>query len=482
MIKLISQSGRAAYGVCEYLIDFENELQQIPNWCSIGSTVIVVETGKKYIKTSVGEWIIDPESVGGSGGNGSIQSDWNQNDESANDHIKNRPFYEIPEEVVIVSDYTFTDNDVFTSSEITSGLYAGLIEYRFSCNQETKPEVYANILKAPIVIDAYYRVTINDEVYEVQAYQESNGKHLDGYYTGVLEFYCPFSLSWWDKGSFNFAYCGEHKPTYLKVEQIVSNTVINTVDDKFIPDTIARISDVTNLSTKVDALSSEAYQSDWLEDNATSSTYIKNRPFYESKKKITAIDYHFAEDDSFSVSTTINVKEFLGQPFYFLKYEAMMNSDKFNSIVKNNLVAGADYIVTIDDKVYTLTSTGSEIQIYLAGSELEPPLPFDIIRGAARGGNIQFTFYGSKPSYLKVEQITDEVELVQIDEKFIPNTIARKSDVISFAPQTLTDEQKAQARANIGIDELSSGVTEERVNELIDIAFSNLPKAEDTSV
>ena len=93
MIKLISQSGRAAYGVCEYLIDFENELQQIPNWCSIGSTVIVVETGKKYIKTSVGEWIIDPESVGGSGGNGSVQANWAENNEEASGYIKNRTHY-----------------------------------------------------------------------------------------------------------------------------------------------------------------------------------------------------------------------------------------------------------------------------------------------------------------------------------------------------------------------------------------------------
>ena len=52
---------------------------------------------------------------------------------------------------------------------------------------------------------------------------------------------------------------------------------------------------------------------------------------------------------------------------------------------------------------------------------------------------------------------------------------------VSYQPQTLTNEEKAQARANIGAisaDEIPSGVTEDRVNELIAEALSNMPQVE----
>ena len=42
---------------------------------------------------------------GGSGGSG-VQSDWNQSDESADDYIKNRPFYEAKQSVTLL-DGTF---------------------------------------------------------------------------------------------------------------------------------------------------------------------------------------------------------------------------------------------------------------------------------------------------------------------------------------------------------------------------------------
>lgn len=41
------------------------------------------------------------------GGGGGIQSDWNQNDETAPDFIKNRPFYEKTSEVVMLSETSF---------------------------------------------------------------------------------------------------------------------------------------------------------------------------------------------------------------------------------------------------------------------------------------------------------------------------------------------------------------------------------------
>jgi hypothetical protein len=54
-------------------------------------------------------------------------------------------------------------------------------------------------------------------------------------------------------------------------------------------------------------------------------------------------------------------------------------------------------------------------------------------------------------------------------------------EVVYSIPQNLTEEQKAQARNNIGavsIDEIPNGITEDRVNELISAALENIPVAE----
>lgn len=56
---------------------------------------------------------------------------------------------------------------------------------------------------------------------------------------------------------------------------------------------------------------------------------------------------------------------------------------------------------------------------------------------------------------------------------------------VSYEPQDLTKEQKAQARKNIGAvspNEIPKGITEDRVNELIAEALGNISNAEDISV
>ena len=60
------------------------------------------------------------------GGGGGVQSDWNQNDSTAADYVKNRPFYTgDPVETVLVEESTVTFAD-------DGGLYAGQLESTFS--------------------------------------------------------------------------------------------------------------------------------------------------------------------------------------------------------------------------------------------------------------------------------------------------------------------------------------------------------------
>lgn len=76
-------------------------------------------SGQLLSKTESGtEWIDPPQS--------GAQSDWNQNDETQPDYVKNRPFYiGDPVETVLVEDSTVTFED-------DSGMYIGQLESPFS--------------------------------------------------------------------------------------------------------------------------------------------------------------------------------------------------------------------------------------------------------------------------------------------------------------------------------------------------------------
>ena len=77
------------------------DLQGVP----IGSKCYIINDGKRYMLNSDGKW----KAMSFSGGGGSVQSDWNQNDETAADYVKNRPFYiGDPVETVLVEESTAT--------------------------------------------------------------------------------------------------------------------------------------------------------------------------------------------------------------------------------------------------------------------------------------------------------------------------------------------------------------------------------------
>ena len=95
-----------------------------------GSGVVIEPEYKEAIK----------EAAGG------VQSDWNQNDETKPDYVKNRPFYEADEaETVVESTVTFAHDD---GESIHGSLPAN----------------------APLVVGSTYRVMFNDEEYECVAY------------------------------------------------------------------------------------------------------------------------------------------------------------------------------------------------------------------------------------------------------------------------------------------------------------------------
>lgn len=56
MIKLMSTNGQIQYDHDEWVVDKEEDLKLLPRKSSMGSVVIVISTGKVYMKNSFGEW------------------------------------------------------------------------------------------------------------------------------------------------------------------------------------------------------------------------------------------------------------------------------------------------------------------------------------------------------------------------------------------------------------------------------------------
>lgn len=68
MIQIMSSSGEISYGVNDYVIDTDDELNEIPNNAEAGSTAYSIESGTTFIKNNMNEWSILNTSNGSGGG------------------------------------------------------------------------------------------------------------------------------------------------------------------------------------------------------------------------------------------------------------------------------------------------------------------------------------------------------------------------------------------------------------------------------
>ena len=139
--------------------------------------------------------------------------------------------------------------------------------------------------------------------------------------------------------------------------------------------------------------SQSGVQPDWNQNDSTKPDYVKNRPFYES------------------ISLTA-----------FLEEQQINFSSSFT--IPNSIVQGKTYFIHWDDTEYTIEATGKDI--FGDGSILVPYLE------QADG---LFTIEGSVMNAAdkgihNVAIYTTELSLKTIDEKFIPDTIARKDDFV----------------------------------------------------
>lgn len=168
--------------------------------------------------------------------NGVSKPDWNQNDETAKDYIKNRPFYE--------KEYTITDTliDFFQESFPHEGFH-----------------LY-NLYQTPINENSSLRIIFDGEPYFVEDATDIYGKGFIGN-TSLLPVNEFTSIERLDTGE---AFCiisrgyasGIYEAHFFvqkegihsfKIEILEKTPHIKQLDEKFIPDTIARTDDITIL-------------------------------------------------------------------------------------------------------------------------------------------------------------------------------------------------------------------------------------------
>ena len=160
--------------------------------------------------------------------------------------------------------------------------------------------------------------------------------------------------------------------------------------------------------------SQSGVQPDWNQNDKTAPDYVKNRPFYESISLTT-----FLEEQQIDFSSSFTIP--------------------------NPIVQGKTYFVHWDDTEYTIEATGKDI--FGDGSIMIPYLE------QADG---LFTIEGSSMNAAdkgihNVAIYTTELSLKTIDEKFIPDTIARKDSVVRSVCGGYPD---SNGNVNVNYDDL----------------------------
>ena len=152
---------------------------------SVGQTIVVKEVDESGKPT---EW----EAVDLSSGSGDVVSDWNQNDPTAKDYIKNRPFY-----------YEIIDRGIILEATLTE---ENLVE---TWEDEETGEQY-------FYYDMEINIPVDNSIMEnkVKLYGDINGKEFKGEYynEGIFAYwdgnYVEFGTEWDDENNVRFNYLG----------------------------------------------------------------------------------------------------------------------------------------------------------------------------------------------------------------------------------------------------------------------------------
>lgn len=331
----------------------------------------------------------------------STNADWNQNDENAPDYIKNRLCYEQVVDTVLVQD-------------VVPDLAAG--------------GIYFGVSTTPIEVGDICIVTIDGTKYITKpAYLEE--PYITCRIPELNTFFVSCSIGPVHDGKYELIFGEVCTPVTIIHRKII----ISQIDDKFIPSTISRESDVRQsidqVNKYIDHVDRKAStQPDFSQCDESSVDYIKNKThwdYYKEQDIVPLTEITWTATGYVELPIPIRIDKFEGTKILCLE---------LNGVVYEEVCTCGTY-----------TNNGYSF-VKLLGEDGN-----DSTFGDKLTSGINSTTYTSKteviikptdpnPSTYRFYEITVR-ETKQLDEKYIPDSIARQSDLLSVAA-------KASARSD----------------------------------
>ena len=411
------------------------------------------------------------------GGGGVAFVDYEQSDPSADDYIKNRPFYE--DEINIEWDGT-VDESTFTGYDPSWSNYTTTIQkvsdMTFSEEELNKLTLayinpYNNSVNS-LVIGGSHNITeinlLTENLMSVRSYDFCTGHIVfialeDGV---SYEINSTKKLVFPTKGTY-FAHVVENTTNQIRATKL-SGKVLKQIDTKFLPDSIATDADVTAaVANKVDKVTgkglstndftndykttldtlktdlnagkklstndftneykekidnAQVVQSDYNQSNATADDYIKNRPFSEDYWTIIEENAKFVGNSSNNVEYTFWFWfELTGALSKGRNYDITIDGESYrltcNSYAtsdnENTLVIGNAYEAF---QVLDLTTTSTVVN---SGES------FAIIQTENTQGVAWVMFDDTEQTEHNVKLVLNDVK--KIDKKFLPDDLVTEA-------------------------------------------------------
>lgn len=222
------------------------------------------------------------------------------------------------------------------------------------------------------------------------------------------------------------------------------NTIKSELDGMFIK--------INTIESEVDNSINDSV-ADWNQNDPDAADYVKNRTHYESET-ITDI----WTDAVFTTGNKLTETEWDGIPLSFYSSKTTLAYSYFNCF------DGDKFIITVDGVSYSVVYQRAYDRLGL-GSYIDNNLPVMIGHGSM-GSMFIMGKEPNKTYTISVKKVVSSV--VQLDEKFIPDTIARVEYVQSYVDEAIE---------NLDITSLA---TEDYVNDAIANLVNSAPDALNT--
>lgn len=297
-------------------------------------------------------------SINGESVSAQVQADWNQNDSESADYVKNRTHYaEVTGEEEVIND-TFS----FETSEYEPGVFSNTY--------------YSSTESSPFVEGAKYDVSISNKKYQIVANEEPSLRYeLEDFDDNGIK-YINISIMGGLMGNELGINIDSNEP--IEQSQIIISLIEETVhqlDDKFISDNIARMTDIPEIPTLPDIAKGNGNHSIIIND-LTRNAAISNYSYAEGYSTTSAGLYSHSEgygELSSNMSAT-----YVSSGKYTVNYDY--------SFIKNGRISYNNVKYKVSDAIYNSGTNKTTLTIQDGGIPLpQSNINIKLVQGGAYG-------------------------------------------------------------------------------------------------